>query len=80
MHTYIYIYIYIYNTTANHFLVTMDVTSLYPNIDHEEGIEKCYDRLRRHKILSLLRNFLRKLIYLVLKCNTLRFGSVSFIK
>ena len=68
------------NTTANHFriLVTMDVTSLYPNIDHEEGTEACYDRLRRHKIPSLLCNFLRRLIYLVLKCNTLRFGSRFF--
>ena len=66
------------NTTANHFLVTMDVTSLYPNIDHEEGTKACYDRLRRHKIPSLLCNFLRRLIYLVLKCNTLRFGSRFF--
>ena len=66
------------NTTANQFLVTMDVTSLYPNIDHEEGTEACYDRLRRHKIPSLLCNFLRRLIYLVLKCNTLRFGSRFF--
>ena len=66
------------NTIANHFLVTMDVTSLYLNIDHEEGTEACYDRLRRHKIPSLLCNFLRRLIYLVLKCNTLRFGSRFF--
>ena len=56
----------------------MDVTSLYLNIDHEEGTEACYDHLRRHKIPSPLCNFLRRLIYLVLKCNTLRFGSRFF--
>ena len=66
------------NTTANHFLVTMDVTSLYPNIDHEQGTEACYNHLRRHKIPSLLCNFLRGLIYLFPKCNTLRFGSRFF--
>ena len=59
------------NTTANHFLVTMNVTSLYPNIDHEEGTEACFDCLRRHKIPSLLCNFLRRLIYHFLKCNML---------
>ena len=36
----------------------------------------CY--VRRHKIPSLLCNFLRRLIYLVLKCNTLRFSSRFF--
>ena len=66
------------NTTANHFLVTMDVTSLYPNIDHEQGTEACYHHLRRHKIPSLLCNFLSRLIFLVLKCNALRFGSRFF--
>ena len=39
------------STTADHFLVTMDVTYLYPNIDHEEGNEACYDHLRRPKFL-----------------------------
>ena len=62
------------NTTANHFLVT----SLYPNIDHEERSEACYYRLRRHKIPSLLCNFLHRLTYFVLQCNTLRFNSRFF--
>ena len=45
---------------------------------HDKGTEACYDHLRRHKIPSPLCNFLRRLIYIVPKCNTLRFVSRFF--
>ena len=53
----------------------MDVNSLYPNIDHEEGAEACYEYLLQYDIFPLLSKCLLRLIYLVLKCNTLSFGS-----
>ena len=48
----------------------MDVNFLYPNIDHEEGAEACYEYLAQYDISPLLCKFLLQLIYLVLKCNT----------
>ena len=59
-------------------LVSMNVNSLYPNIDHEEGAEACYEYLLQYDISPLLSKFLLRLIYLVLKCNTLSFGSRFF--
>ena len=58
------------NTTANHFLVTGMSHLCTPILTTKKE--------PRHKILSLLCNFLRRLIYLVLKCNTQRFGSRFF--
>ena len=56
----------------------MDVNSLYPNIDHEEGAEACYEYLLQYDISPLMSKLLLRLIYLVLKCNTLSFGSRFF--
>ena len=56
----------------------MDVNSLYPNIDHEEGAEACCEYLLQYHISPLLSKFLLQLIYLVLKCNTLSFDSRFF--
>ena len=39
-------------------LVSMDVNSLYPNIDHEEGPEACYEYLLQYDISPLLSKFL----------------------
>ena len=59
-------------------LVSMDVNSLYPNIDHKEGAEACYEYFLQYDISPLLSKFLLGLIYLVLKYNTLSFGSRFF--
>ena len=56
----------------------MDVKSLYPNIDHSEGIDACkiYLELRKSKTFST--NLLAKLMKLVLKSNVMTFGSRIF--
>ena len=38
-------------------LVSMDVNSLYPNIDHEEGAEACYEYLLQYDIPLFCLNF-----------------------
>ena len=43
-----------------------------------EGAEACYEYLLQYDISPLLSKFLLRLIYLVLKCNTLSFGSRFF--
>ena len=50
-------------------LVTMDVASLYTNIDHEEGADACYDKLETRKNKTITSKMLKSLILLVLKCN-----------
>ena len=37
------------NIPENSFLVTMDVSYLYTNIDHEEGAEACFKKLKEKK-------------------------------
>ena len=37
------------NFPENNFLVAMDVSSLYTNIDHEEGAEACFQKLEERK-------------------------------
>ena len=59
-------------------LVTMDVTSLYTNIDHEEGAEACYESLERRKKKSIPSAVLKSLILLVLKSNAFRFGKTIY--
>ena len=39
---------------SNSILVTMDVSSLYTNIDHEEGANACYEKLEERKINQFL--------------------------
>ena len=62
----------------NAILVTMDVSSLYTNIDHEEGAEACYEflELRKNKTISSAK--LKSLILLVLRSTAFRFGSSIF--
>ena len=55
----------------------MDVSSLYPNIAHNEGISACEEVLSQREYPlppSVLSNFLR----LILQCNTLKFGKRFF--
>ena len=56
-------------------LVTMDVASLYTNIDHEEGADACYDKLETRKNKTITSKMLKSLILLVLKCNAFTFGN-----
>ena len=56
-------------------LVTMDVSSLYTNIDQEEGAEACFQKLEQRKNKLIPSNLLKSLILLVLKCNAFKFGS-----
>ena len=64
----------------NSTLVSMDVNSLCPNIDHEEGAEACCEYFVQYDISPLLSKFLLRLSYLVLKCDTLSFDSRFFIR
>ena len=57
------------NTTT---LVTMDVSSLYTNIDHNEGTEACYKKLQTRPNKSILFEILKK--FIVIKSNIFKFG------
>ena len=59
------------------FLVTMD-ESLYPNIDHEEGTRACQYYFTTIGLSPTISRYLCKLILLVLRSNTLRFGARFF--
>ncbi|XP_066926568.1 uncharacterized protein [Clytia hemisphaerica] len=52
---------------SNTILVTMDVASLYTNIDHEEGANACFDHLEQRNKKSISSSYLKKLILLVLR-------------
>ena len=60
------------------FLVTMDVTSLYPNIDHAEGTSACYSYLQQHDSDWIPAHVVQKLITLILRCNTMVFKNRFF--
>ena len=56
----------------------MDVSSLYPNINHQEGINACETALNTHIFQSVPTSILCDLIMTILKCNTLKFGERFF--
>ena len=56
----------------------MDVNSLYPNINQEEGVNACHEYLERRSEKSVSSKVLCKLILLVLKCSTLIFKNRYF--
>ena len=58
---------------ANSILVTMDVSSLYTNIDQDEGTEACYESLEQRDRKSIPSLVLKDLIMLVLQRNIFRF-------
>ena len=58
----------------NSILVTMDILSLYTNIDHEEGATACFEVLEKRKNKKIPSLLLKRLILTVLKSNVFRFG------
>ena len=56
----------------------MDVSSLYPNIDHEEGVKACENALNKRKTPLISTSVLTGLIMTLLKSNTLKFGERFF--
>ena len=53
----------------------MDVSSLYTNIDHEEGAEACFKKLEERKNKSIPSITIKNLILMILKSNAFRFGN-----
>ena len=51
-------------------LVSMDVTSLYTNIPHQDGIQACEEVWEERKVKDPSTQTLVKLLTLILKCNT----------
>ena len=62
----------------NSIMVTMDVTSLYTNIDHEEGAQACFEKLETRQNKHVSSTLLKKLILLVLKSNIFKFGTAFY--
>ena len=65
---------------GNTFLVTTDVSSLYPDIDHAEGISACEETLSNRKSQSVPTSVISNLLKLILQCDTLKFGKRFSIK
>ena len=61
------------------FLVTMEVCSLYPNIDHEEGVNACKEALEQRKDKSIPSDCISDIINFILKSNTLTLGNMGNI-
>jgi len=59
-------------------LVTMDVTSLYTNIDQEEGRIACESFLNLRLIPSIPTKIISNLIRIILSCNTMFFNGKFF--
>ena len=53
----------------------MDVSSLYTNIDHEEGAEICFKKLEEIKNKSIPSIIIINLIPIILNSNAFRFGN-----
>ena len=57
------------NLLSNTLLVTLDMTSLYTNIPHNEGVRSCRKALKKIDILQLPEENLTELIEMILKKN-----------
>ena len=60
------------------YLATMDVVSLYPNINQEEGAEACKEYMDKRTNQSIASSLIKKLILIILRCNTLVFRNRFF--
>ena len=56
-------------------MVTMDVASLYTNIDQDEGASACCEKLQNRKNNFIPSAFIKKLILIILRSNVFRFNS-----
>ena len=61
-------------------LVSMDVTSLYTNIPHSDGIKACEEAWDERDIKDPPTQTLVKLLTLVLKCNNLGFNGQHYLQ
>ena len=65
----------------NALLVTMDVSSLYSNIPHEDGIEACIEFLRKDAQLSEdTMKSIKDLLTIVLTKNHFQFGDENYLQ
>lgn len=64
----------------NTLLVTMDVTSLYTNIPHDEGIEACKEVWDTRSVPIPSTESLAKLLEHVLKCNNFMFNGEHYLQ
>ena len=64
--------------TDDVYLATMDVVSLYPNINQEEGAEACKEYMDKRTNQSIASSLIKKLILIILRCNTLVFKNRFF--
>ena len=69
------------NIPGNSFLVSMDVSSLYTNISHEEGTKAYFKKVEERKnksipsIIIIIIIIIKSLILIILKLNTFWFGN-----
>ena len=61
-------------------LVSMDVTSLYTNIPHENGIKACEEVLEARPVKDPPTQILIKRLTLVLKCNNFEFSGRHYLQ
>ena len=61
-------------------LVSMDVTSLYTNIPHEDGIKACEEVWETRTVKDPPTQILIKLLTLVLKCNNFEFNGKHYLQ
>ena len=64
--------------TSKSILVTMDVSSLYTNIDQTEGSEACFEKLETRESKSIPSLILKNMIMMVLQKNIFRFRNVFY--
>ena len=58
----------------NSILVTMDVSSLYTNIDHNEGADACFQKLETRTNKHIPSIVIKRLILSILESNVFQFG------
>ena len=66
------------NSNQTPFLVSMDVVSLYPNIDQQEGADACFHYMEQRREKSVSSSLIKKLILFVLRSHTMNFMNRFF--
>ena len=70
----------LFSIPSTSILGTMDVNSLYTNIDYDEGADACYKNLETHKNKTLPSSTFKNCILLSLKSNIFQFCNFSYSK